>query len=64
MEKLRRSLIDPNTYPILDNDFNELLIEWSKISRPELKGWFLFQIIAALDKKIIDPDIFTSVVIS
>ena len=64
MEKLRKSLVDPNTYPLFDADLSELLVEWTKISRAELKGWFLYQIIAAFNRKIIDPDIFISVAIS
>jgi hypothetical protein len=63
MEKLRKYLSEPNTNYLIGDDLLRLVGEWNNISKPEFKGWYLSQIIAALVRKIIDPDVFLSVAI-
>lgn len=61
MEKLRKCLSEPDISYLIGDDLLKLVAEWNTISRTELKGWYLSQIIAGLVRKIIDPDVFLSV---
>lgn len=64
MEALRKSLVDSKQYSSKGIDLGLLIVEWNALSRSELKGWFLLQIMAGLNTNIIDVDYFLSLTLA
>ena len=64
MEALRKTLVDAEHNPPSGIDLGRLIVEWNALTRPELKGWFLLQIMASLNKSYIDVDVFLSLTLA